>query len=256
MASRNCSELTVASIDTEAPIQFESVEQYQARPNYLSAISCASDHLDRIVGKYVFDEPRKVRCGLNGCNYEHWHGYVIRLKDGRETNIGQDCGKREFKVSFEEVEARYERAVDAAARANAIKTALAERVELLAEAQRLEKLLGQAVSQVDLVMGQLKREPLLLRAFEDAARNGGAVQAAQAVDRDTLDAMGPPSRPTIPHAHASLVRADEGAVRPRRCSTASAGARGAEGPRLIMGGAGCWLRREDIGSEHANRVPP
>ncbi len=77
--------------------------------------------LDKIVGKYELAKQESLwtRCGLNGCDRPHRFGYIIRAKDGCETNCGQDCGHREFGVKFEEVEAQYKRGEEVQARRRA-----------------------------------------------------------------------------------------------------------------------------------------
>jgi hypothetical protein len=38
---------------------------------------------------------------LTNCHTPHIRGYIVSTKDGRETNIGKDCGKNYFGVDFE-----------------------------------------------------------------------------------------------------------------------------------------------------------
>ena len=126
-------------IDEPEVVLFASIAEYEARPNFNAELRLTADELDRIVGKYELPADRGswAACGLNNCRREHRFGYVISAKDGRETNIGHDCGKREFDVEFDEVEARYKRAVDAQARQRAITTLMDERATLITRAERV-----------------------------------------------------------------------------------------------------------------------
>lgn len=131
-------------IDEPEVVLFTSIAEYEARPNFHAELHLVADELDRIVGKYELPADRAswAVCGLNNCHREHRFGYVIRAKDARETNIGHECGKREFDVEFEEVEARYKRAVDAQARQRAITTLMDERATLITRAERAVPVAG------------------------------------------------------------------------------------------------------------------
>jgi hypothetical protein len=67
--------------------------------------------LKTIIGRYVFGD--KVKCGLSICHTPHAKGYLVTTKDGRETNIGKDCGKKYFGVDFETLSKKFDRDVAA-----------------------------------------------------------------------------------------------------------------------------------------------
>lgn len=159
----------------DVPIRFESSAQFRARPSYTQELRCTSDQLDRIIGKYEFTEAQAVSCGLNGCHRKHWHGYVIRTTDGRETNIGQDCGRREFAVVFAEVEAAYRASEDRHARATYIADLLSRKGALLSRSLELERIAAMHVREVKDILQILTKESAIRKAFETAKRLRGRI---------------------------------------------------------------------------------
>ncbi|RYG56158.1 MAG: hypothetical protein EON56_04575 [Alphaproteobacteria bacterium] len=158
---------------------FTSIVEYQQRSRYVAALTLAPGEVESIVGKYelLADRALWASCGLNKCNTEHRFGYVVLAKDGRETNIGQDCGKRELGVSFEEVVATFKRREDAAARRRTIESLLAERTSLVA---RVAQAADEGVVQADRLRA-FRQTFDHLKAFWrevlNAAKVGGAVRA-------------------------------------------------------------------------------
>ncbi|MDB5856233.1 MAG: hypothetical protein JWR22_4274 [Herminiimonas sp.] len=138
-------------------------------------LQCGKDALDRIVGKYSFSEKEKLQCGLNGCNTWHWNGYVIQTKEGDETHCGQDCGNREFGVSFKEVEAVYKAAVDRKTKKDHLEQVAKDRDALLVQARELYSLIFAAGNHIDRIVGEIKRDPELDRAFTYCLRSGGRI---------------------------------------------------------------------------------
>ncbi|MDP3755991.1 hypothetical protein [Polaromonas sp.] len=167
-------------------LQFESVAVFAARPNYVAQLQLGAGELDRIIGKYELpgDKALWAVCGLNHCNTQHRYGYVICAKDGQETNIGKDCGAREFDVEFEEVVARFQKAVDAHAKIRSIKSLLNERGEMLA---RLEKISPQAQIQSERMRqfcGAFQHQRSFWTQLHKCAKLGGVVRAAARQDKD------------------------------------------------------------------------
>lgn len=167
-------------------LQFDSVAAFTIRPNFVAQLQLRADELDRIIGKYELlgDKTLWAVCGLNHCNTVHRYGFLICAKNGQETNIGKDCGQREFDVEFEEVEARFQKAVDAQAKVRSITNLLSERGEMLA---RIEKIAPQARIQ----SGRMRE---FCRVFQHqqsfwiqlqkCAKLGGIVRAAARQDKD------------------------------------------------------------------------
>lgn len=169
---------------------FTSVADFESRANFHAALTLAAGELDRIVAKYELPANRAgwTTCGLNGCNTEHRFGYLIRAKDGRETNIGHECGKREFGVSFEEVEATFRRAQDLQARQRAIQALLEEKPALQARAAAVVTDGEVQASRLTAFVGTFKGLHGFWKELLKAAKQGGVVRAA--VKRDSEWTLG------------------------------------------------------------------
>lgn len=165
----------------DAVLLFTSIEEFEARSNFHAELQLTADELDRIVGKYELPANRGswALCGLNNCHREHRFGYVIRAKDGRETNIGHECGKREFDVEFEEVEARYRRAVDAQARQRAVKTLLDERDLLVSRCQQILPVMEKQKAQYSAFRTTFQPLKSFWTNLQKCSKLGGAVRAAR-----------------------------------------------------------------------------
>lgn len=81
------------------------------RPGFDANLNPNKSELKTIIGRYVFGD--KVKCGLSICHTPHAKGYLVTTKDGRETNIGKDCGKKYFGVDFETLSKKFDRDVAA-----------------------------------------------------------------------------------------------------------------------------------------------
>lgn len=73
--------------------------EIEARPGFTKNLDPKNHELAAILGRYAFSD--RIRCGLSDCHTPHIRGYIVSTKDGRETNIGKDCGKNYFGVDFE-----------------------------------------------------------------------------------------------------------------------------------------------------------
>ncbi len=80
-------------------IRVESWADIEARPGFTQNLDPSCHELASIIGRYAFTD--RIRCGLSNCHTPHIRGYIVCTKDGRETNIGKDCGKNYFGVDFE-----------------------------------------------------------------------------------------------------------------------------------------------------------
>jgi len=81
------------------------------RPGFDPNLNPNRSELKTIIGRYIFGD--KVKCGLSTCHTPHAKGYLVTTKDGRETNIGKDCGKKYFGVDFETLSKKFDRDVTA-----------------------------------------------------------------------------------------------------------------------------------------------
>lgn len=77
------------------------------RAGFSGDLDPAKHTLDSILGRYAFAE--KVPCGLSNCHTPHNRGYIVATKEGRETNIGKDCGKTYFGVDFQTLSNKFDR---------------------------------------------------------------------------------------------------------------------------------------------------
>lgn len=74
--------------------KIERWEDITGRPNYSLEIDGSKDSLQGVLAPYQL-APLKP-CGLKNCRTPNGKGYLIRATDGRETNIGANCGKKHF----------------------------------------------------------------------------------------------------------------------------------------------------------------
>lgn len=82
----------------ESPQTWEDVLQL---PGYVQEIDPNVSKLFAVVGKYR--EAEKKRCSISTCHTKHNRGYLVTTKDGHITNIGVDCGNKEFGIEFEQM---------------------------------------------------------------------------------------------------------------------------------------------------------
>lgn len=96
-------------LNTEkGPVRIERWDDLLDRPAFEQKLDRTRHELKAIVGHYQFFD--KVPCGLSDCGVPHNRGYLVETTDGRETNIGNVCGKIYFGAVFEALKANYERA--------------------------------------------------------------------------------------------------------------------------------------------------
>jgi hypothetical protein len=85
----------------------ESWDDVTTRPGFDGNLDPTAVELESILGSYVFRD--YITCGLTSCRQPHGKGYLVKAKNGRETNIGKDCGKNHFGVDFETLRKTYDR---------------------------------------------------------------------------------------------------------------------------------------------------
>jgi len=88
-------------------IRVESWEDIASRPGFVVDMNPSEHKLHAIIGRYIFKD--RIRCGLSNCHTPHAKGYIVVTTDGYETNIGKDCGKREFGVDFDTLSRQFDR---------------------------------------------------------------------------------------------------------------------------------------------------
>lgn len=87
-------------------VQIKTWEDLIQRPNF-GELDPATAEFDKAIGRYHL--AYKVRCGLTSCHEPHFKGYLVTTKDGRETNIGHDCGRTYFGLDFEQAARQLDR---------------------------------------------------------------------------------------------------------------------------------------------------
>lgn len=88
-------------------VRVENWSDITERAGFSGDLDPAKHTLDSILGRYAFAE--KVPCGLSNCHTPHNRGYIVATKEGRETNIGKDCGKTYFGVDFQTLSNKFDR---------------------------------------------------------------------------------------------------------------------------------------------------
>jgi hypothetical protein len=79
-------------------VRIDQWDDIESRPGFTPMADPKTIKLKEIIGRYIF--PFDIPCGLSNCRTPHKHGFLVVATDGRETNIGRDCGKREFGTDF------------------------------------------------------------------------------------------------------------------------------------------------------------
>lgn len=92
-------------------VRIESWDDVLTRPGYAKDIDPKTIKLQAIIGNYAFGD--YIPCGLSTCHQPHGKGYLVTTQDGRETNIGKDCGKTHFFVDFVQMQRTFDRDLNA-----------------------------------------------------------------------------------------------------------------------------------------------
>lgn len=93
--------------DDKGLTRIESWDDVITRPGFTIDIDPRTVQLKTIIASYTLQN--YVKCGLSTCHQPHGNGYLVVTKDGRETNIGKDCGKKHFSVDFESMRRNFDR---------------------------------------------------------------------------------------------------------------------------------------------------
>ncbi len=99
--------MIILSYEGKGLIHIEHWEDIQSRPGFLWELDPKSHTLSAIIGRYALRY--KIRCGLSNCHTPHAKGYIVVTKNGHETNIGKDCGRKYFSVDFDTLSAKFDR---------------------------------------------------------------------------------------------------------------------------------------------------
>ena len=93
-------------------VRVERWEDIETLPGYVNDLNPSQHKLKTIRGRYLFKD--YIKCGLSNCHTPHGKGYIATTTDGLTTNIGKDCGKKDFGVDFETLSDQFDRDVTAA----------------------------------------------------------------------------------------------------------------------------------------------
>ncbi|TCZ89096.1 hypothetical protein [Lysobacter sp. N42] len=80
-------------------VRIDQWDDIESRPGFAPVVDPKAIKLREIIGRYSF--PFDIPCGLSNCRTPHKHGFLVVAIDGRETNLGRVCGKREFGTDFQ-----------------------------------------------------------------------------------------------------------------------------------------------------------
>ncbi len=87
--------------DSNEIIEISDWDQVTSRPNFMKDVDLKDQHLQKIIGSYNLKDART--CGIKSCHTGHNKGYIVVTECGMETNIGNCCGKKYFKIKFEDL---------------------------------------------------------------------------------------------------------------------------------------------------------
>ena len=73
-----------------------SWEELYCLPNFAREVSVEAVKIGSIYCPYEIASKERKPCAITACRHKHFNGRVIKLVDGRLTNIGQVCGKKYF----------------------------------------------------------------------------------------------------------------------------------------------------------------
>lgn len=166
-------------------LRFEHPDQWRERPGWRERISLSEHNLERIVGGYHLGRDLWQHCGL--CGTEHGRGYVVATTEGLETQIGKDCGLRHLGARFEELERRFNVALEAQDRMKRLRELLVRRGELLSTAQKAIQDCDRAAAAIADFKHKIGRESTLADAFQKAISSDGAVFIDRRVSADEFE---------------------------------------------------------------------
>lgn len=178
-------------VEIEEPIQFEHPDEFRQRPLYVTPLRIDSKELDSIIGKYDF--PQEIPCSLNGCVTPHKRGFLIKAKNGQETNCGNVCGKREFGIEWDELEANFNKAEQLKISKQLLSDLLNERDSLIIASKKSIPLLEEALTAQTHYMRKIGSTTNFQNQLQQCIKLGGAVRARRpATDYEVENNITPP----------------------------------------------------------------
>lgn len=83
--------------------RFETYDEIIKRLAFVTSLDASKAVPEAVVGTYHFLNIDKRKCGISSCGTPHQRGFLIAMEDGRETLIGNRCGKNRFGLAFGEL---------------------------------------------------------------------------------------------------------------------------------------------------------
>lgn len=180
--------------DIDSTETITSSKQIFSRAAFAGRIEVTVSELDRIVAPYELPKNDWINCSLNTCTKIHGKGYVIRTKDGRESNCGQDCGRSKFDVDFDTFVTDFQRRKVDRTRQQILRDAQSSAKELLAKVDGLLPEVESAARRVDEILDVINRDPGVQGWFYDAVRRDGRLQVEEEISASTREATGSKER--------------------------------------------------------------
>lgn len=177
-------------------VRLESWDAVLSRPGFKTDIDPRAVKLERIIGSYALFP--FLPCGLTSCHRSHGKGYLVATSDGRETNIGKDCGKKYFEVAFERMAKAFDRDLRSKERREALVAlqhripSIEERIAALMDGTCGAKWVNRYASHLVDPMKGLPPSVLTIVGGLVRRRNGALTQSrvAKAADLERMRAMG------------------------------------------------------------------
>jgi len=169
-----------------AILDLKGPQDWVDRPAFKAVHHASAEDLDRIAGRYDLPRPKSgehprtgmVHCGLNGCNEQHFRGFLVRFKDGTETIVGRDCGREKMGAIFEEIEATFVAQEVLQSRQKVLEDISTTKSDLVAKASALLPKCWEAASAVGSIGGDLCNHSAMWRKLNDVARQDGRILVA------------------------------------------------------------------------------
>lgn len=191
-------------------LRFSTPSEFRDRAAFADGLNPNTTGLERIIGGYSFPQDLYVRCGLSTCRRTHGRGFLVQTADGRETNIGRDCGRTHFGARWEELERTFSKRQDIEARQDRIQELLRNRDELLERSRQLLEPVRRSEAAVKRVLGEVGKEKALHLAFRNSVRERGVLSFDRQLTEQQRQMTGSPGRfvkEVVGHLHG--IRATE-----------------------------------------------
>lgn len=120
-----------------------------------------------------------VHCGLNGCNEQHFRGFLVLLKNGHETIVGRDCSRDKMGAVWEEIEASFVATETMVARQKILSELQQSKREIIAQAKALAPLCKAAHEKIKAATDALSAFSRFWQALADVNRLGGRVMVQE-----------------------------------------------------------------------------